>query len=141
MNTDEIIDSLLAKVEQKTKEIKNLERPTWKTSCVFGYNQGPNKVQIQATKDLDVLVGIFAWCENQKVAWEVSCTLLDINRVCKVDGYSLDDWQADVKTRLDQIQIESKRKELKSYEDKLNELISPEKRREIELKKLAALLA
>ena len=46
-------------------------------------------------------------------------------------------WKTDIKNRVDQININTKRKELESLEARLDKLISVEQRRELELEDIA----
>ncbi len=135
---DDIVEQLLEKVEAKKKEIKKIERPIWKTSCVFGKDpDSPQTTNIQVVKNVDVLVDITAWVLSYELNWGRACVSLEVSRECKIKGYTCEDWLDDLKTRVNQIQINTKKEELKKLEDRLNTLVSPEKRREIELAAIA----
>lgn len=57
---------------------------------------------------------------------------------CEHDGYAIDDWIADIKTRLNKIQIKSKKDALAALEARLDKIISPELRAEMELAAIEA---
>lgn len=137
--SDKVIDALLAKVEAKKKELKKLSRPNWLTSCVFGPGR-TDKKNIQVITDVKTLVEFTATLLAMEKEWEAANELLETNEKLVIDGYSVADWIADFKLRVGIIGINAKKKEIEAIEAKLNALISPEKRREIELKQLAQLL-
>ena len=139
-NSDEIIDTLLSRVEEKRAEIKKIERPKWKTNCTFGAESSSNRTNLQTVKDPAVLIGFYAQCLTLQNTWEKSCESLGVMAKCILNGDSVENWMDDIKTRVEQIEINTKKAELASFEEKLNSLISPEKRRAIELQKLSAAL-
>ena len=55
-------------------------------------------------------------------------------------GFSLEAWISDIKTRVNKIDISKKRDELEKLETRLNSLISPELRNQMELEEITALL-
>ncbi len=139
---DQLVEQLLEKVEAKKKEIKKIERPQWKTSCTFGKDiHSPQVINIQVVNHVDVLVDLTAWVLSYRNNWEQACSSLEVICPCKVRGYSCEEWLDDFKTRVDQIQITKKKDELKKLEERLNSLVSPEKRREMELAAIAKELA
>lgn len=58
----------------------------------------------------------------------------------KINGFHLDDWAEDVKTRLQQIVLREDKNVLAKIEKKLDELLSEEKKTELELDELEKLL-
>ena len=65
-DTDQIVLQLLAKVEEKKKQIGNAERPSWNTNCSFGFDPNNNdRINIQVVRDLEVLVGIHAFLSHR----------------------------------------------------------------------------
>ena len=55
-------------------------------------------------------------------------------------GFTFDQWKADIKTRIDKIQISKKKKELEELEVRLDKLISPELKQQMELEEITKLL-
>ena len=55
-------------------------------------------------------------------------------------GFTVDEWKDDFQTRVNQISIQEKRKELSEIESRLNSLISPELRAQMELEAITELL-
>ena len=58
----------------------------------------------------------------------------------KISGYSLDDWISDINKKLETHEIKQKQNELKAMEAKLDKLLSEDKKTELELDDIAALL-
>ena len=58
----------------------------------------------------------------------------------KWNGYSMDEWEEDFKTRIKAITWSEKKKVLDSTKTKLNQLVSEEARTEMELDSIKALL-
>jgi hypothetical protein len=56
-------------------------------------------------------------------------------------GFSYEDWSSDFQTRINKININKKKEELQNLETRLNSLISPELRRELELKEIEKMLS
>ena len=137
--TDEIVLDLLNKVEQKKKEIGASERPNWITNCSFGINpsNAAERINIQVS-DVNTLVSIYANLSLSYSAFEQAAKDLGVKADFKWQGFTFGDWAADIKTRLNQLQIKNKKDDLAKLEARVNALVSPEQRREMELKKLAA---
>jgi hypothetical protein len=55
----------------------------------------------------------------------------------KIQGYSADDWFADLKKRLATINLRAEEEQLANLESRLNQVLSPEERRRIEVELLA----
>lgn len=141
-DTDQIVLQLLAKVEEKKKQIGNAERPSWNTNCSFGFDPNNNdRINIQVVRDLEVLVGIHAFLSHRYESYLNSLKSLGITEKeapFKYLGFSYENWASDIHTRLNGLRIKAKRDELASLEARVNGLVSPEQRRQIELQKLVA---
>jgi hypothetical protein len=48
-------------------------------------------------------------------------------------GYGFDAWKTDIRSRVNQLQVNAKKKELESLETRLDALVTVEQRRELEL--------
>lgn len=137
--TDEIVSDLLNKVEQKKKEIGASERPNWLTNCSFGVNpsNAADRVNIQVA-DVNTLVSIYANLSLSQSSFELAAKDLGVKTGFKWQGFTFGEWAADIKMRLNQLQVKSKKDDLAKLEARVNALVSPEQRRELELKKLVA---
>lgn len=140
--TDQLVLDLLKKVEEKKQQIGKAERPSWETNCSFGFDPTNNtRINIQVVRDLEELVNIYGFIQSKYTAFNVAArdlNLLDDNTepVFKWQGFTFHQWSSDIKTRISQLKIKNKRDELEKLQERVNSLVSPEQRRQIELEKL-----
>ncbi|KKK46848.1 hypothetical protein LCGC14_3161130, partial [marine sediment metagenome] len=59
---------------------------------------------------------------------------------CEWLGYPIVDWKEDLKTHAAQLSIKAKQKEIEALDNRVNKLVSPDQRREMELKALQEIL-
>lgn len=140
-NTDAVVLQLLAKVEEKKKQIGSAERPSWITNCSFGFdpNNSNARINIQVVRDLEALVEIHAFLTSKYGHYQASLKELGIaekEAPFKWLGFTFEQWVSDIQTRINGLRIKSKRDELAKLEERVNALVSPEQRRKIELEKL-----
>ena len=65
---------------------------------------------------------------------------VNLNISLMISGYSINDWIEDINNKLDVLEFRRKENELKVLENKLNKMLSDEKKTELELDEIAALL-
>ncbi len=65
---------------------------------------------------------------------------VSLNISLMISGYSINDWIEDINNKLDVLEFRRKENELKVLENKLNKMLSDEKKTELELDEIAALL-
>lgn len=134
--SDEKIEKLFAVLQEKKKEIAVAEKPKWKTHLSFSYfEDGKNleRINIQVNQNLSELINITAFLLSKKEAFEKAAKILSVNAEFSWLNFSYNDWLSDLSARVTQLQLSSKRKEIEDLEKKLDALVSPEKRREMEL--------
>ena len=140
MNTnDQRIQNLIDKVNQKKAEISKLTKPNFKTNCQFAYTEETNdvnRIALHTVKDPTILVKILSFLQTRRKSFnEVAQSLgLDVKFTWRT--YSFEDWENDIKLRIEINTLDTKQKELKQFEDTLNSLLSPEMKTELMLKKL-----
>lgn len=127
------IQKLFNVVQSKKDEILKAERPNWLTNCTFGYDDTSKRTNIQVTSDVGVLANILAFLYGKSDNFEKASKELGITAEFSWMGYTLDEWTEDLKTRVTKIQITKKKKELAIIEVKLDKLISPEMKAQMEL--------
>lgn len=138
---DKIINGLFEKLQQKKDEIAKAEKPKWKTHLSFGFTESQaDRVNIAAISELPKLVKIASFLLSEEENWNKACKELGEKVPLKWLTYSVSDWIDDIKTRIAKIQIDSKKKEFAVLEEKLNKLVSPERRRQLELAEISKLL-
>ena len=139
---DEQVQALLKIIQEKRAEIAKIEKPSWETNCAFRYN--PNSAaldaNIQTVTKIPELVNIAAFLLEKESFHNKANETLGTDVKFKWLGYSLNEWMADIKTRLSKVEISKKRDELDKLEKRLGSLISPELRNQMELDDIAAKL-
>ena len=142
--TDDAVMELLVAVEKKKQEIAEMKkRPQWLTNCSFAYDaeSSHGRVNIQTRRDVETLLDFYAFLLQREEYFNRAAEELTIGAKATHLGFSISDWKSDIKTRLAQLLIEEKQQELEVLDKRVNKLVSPEQRREMELKALQKLLA
>lgn len=140
--TDDRTLNLIKEVAKQKEEISKAERPNWITNCSFKFIEGGQAINLHVESDLRVLISICADLQGREEAYEKAVELLGLSDAPPyvIGGFSTDAWIADIKSRINKIQIATKRKKLEALEARLNSIISPELRAEIELEAITAAL-
>lgn len=140
--TDTKVKELFDLVQSKKLAIEKAERPCWKTSGNFGYstNSAHDRTQIATITDVRKLVEMYAFLLERKDKSEVAANELGVGYKFTWLGFTVDEWKDDFQTRVNQISIQEKRKELAEIESRLNALISPELKAQMELESISKLL-
>ena len=140
VDMDSAVLDLLKKVQVKKEEIKKAKtRPSWKTNCVFPLPGGV--VHIQTVSTTTKLIELQAYLNQQESAMKQAAEELEVEfdgTLCS--GFSFDDWREDIKSRANQLLLNKKETELKELDERVNKLVSPDQRREMELKALMDIL-
>ena len=80
------------------------------------------------------LVEIAAFLQEKEKSYYEAAKALGVSAPDFIwQNFSVADWLEDIKTRIDKIQIADKRKKLETLEKRLNKVVSPELRAEMEL--------
>ena len=141
--TDEKVKELFAKVQEKKLAIEKAERPCWNTSGQFGFsaNSAHDRVNVQTLTDSRKLVEMLAFLNDRKKNIDSAAEELGLDKKGFTWlGFTLDEWKSDFLTRVSQLSIQEKRKELNELEARLNTIISPELRAQMELEEISKLL-
>ena len=140
--TDEKVRELFNSVQEKKLAIEKAERPCWQTSGNFGYsaNSGHDRVNIQTVTDVRKLVEMYAFLIDREEKSESAAKDLGVDYKFTWLGFSVDEWKNDFQTRVNQISIQEKRKELSEIESRLNAIISQELKAQMELEAISKLL-
>lgn len=143
-DTDAKVQELFNVLQKQKKQVEQDEQETkqsWKTKCsivVTSLNANPINIQV-ATQQMIVAIGI-ALLQYQRDTTEVAKLLgVDLNTQT-YDGYPLEDWFADLKKRIAVLNIAQKRRNLVVLEARLDAIVSPEHKRQLELAALTAAL-
>lgn len=132
--SDEVVQELFNIVQTKRAEIAKIEKPNWITNGSFRFSDNiASSFNLQVVSDERELVRALAFLILHEKAYNEASGQLGVTSKFEWFGYSLEDWKSDFKTRINKIQVSSKKKELSNLEARLDKLISPELRIELEL--------
>lgn len=136
--SDQTTLNLIKEVKKQKTEIAKAERPSWNTNLAFSFTGNPkDALNMHTLSSAEELVSIVAFLLDRAKSYAEACTLLNVTSEFKWQGFTLKEWTEDVKTRLDKIQISSKKKKLEALEARLNAVISPELKTQMELEAIA----
>lgn len=136
--TDKKTLELIAQVKTKRAAIAKAEKPAYKTNCSFSYIEGNRgtAINIHVETDLKKLILIAAFLNERNGSYRnVALKILGVENPPEFtwDNFTVDEWTGDIKMRIMKIQISAEKKKLEALEERLNKIISPEKRAELEL--------
>lgn len=141
--TDAKVKELFKIVQQKKLAIEKAEKPCWQTSGTFGYssNSAHDRTNIQTITDTRKIVDMYSFLIDRQEKSEKAAQELGVTYSFSWLGFKVDEWKSDFQTRINQIMIQEKRKEFAELEARLNAIISPELRAEMELEAISEILA
>lgn len=133
-NADAITLKLIEQVQSKREEIAKVNRPQWKTNCKFTFSTNGKSINLHVESNLEVLTCMAAALLSHQAYYEQAARLLGQKpSEATWDGSPVSDWIDDIKARLAKITVSEKRKSLQKLEARLNLIISPELKRQMEL--------
>ena len=141
MTVDFKIRELYYKIQTKKQEIEAIQsKPNWVTNCAFRYdnvyNLATTVINIQTVNDINTLTEIAGWLYLRELTIKAGRKKLKLPyKDYKLSwlGYTVDEWQADISTRINKINLADKKKELAVLEAKLKAILPPEFKRELAL--------
>lgn len=138
MSQDKKTLELIELIKKQKKEIAEVERPSWKTNLSFAMWAGCQPVNLQAEQNVGVLINVAAFIRRAYESYvEVISDLSVIDPpVYTHQGYTMDEWMHDIDIRIKKLQIKSKKDRLEKLEARLNNLISPELKAQLELEEI-----
>ena len=143
--TDNKTLELIKEVNRRKAEIAQADKPNWKTNCSFSFVEGSSSsgaINLHVESNVQTLIKIAAFLINKYDEYRRAVNVLGVIDAPNLtwNGFSIEDWTEDVKSRINKVQIASKRKALEVLESRLNAVISPELRAEMELQAIAEAL-
>lgn len=132
LSVDKKTLELIKQVKKQKAEIEKSDRPNWLTNC--SYNSNGKVTNIHVESSVPRLVEIAGFLLSQEEAFQKASDFLEIEPTKFLwDGYTVQEWLTDIKSRISKIQIGAKRKKLELLESRLNAIVSPELRAQLEL--------
>lgn len=134
MSIDTKINELFEIVKKQLAEVEKAEQASksaWKTNCSFQMNGQPT-INLQ-TADVAKVMELTKHLILQRDLHEKANAALDLSQPFTFAGYSFDDVVTDCKTRLAKLSVKEKRVKLDALNARLDAIVSPEQRRQMEL--------
>lgn len=129
---DERIMQLKQQIETKRKELANRsDRFTPVTNCLLVIDKVTYNLHVESSELLLIKVNMMAMSAKDLG--------LDISKVI-ISGYSLADWLDDIKNYMKVQSYKDEKRKLNQLERQLDALLSDDKRTELEIDSIAALL-
>lgn len=128
---DERVLQLKEIIDKKQSELKGAKKFAPLTNCVLdleGQKYNLNVLQSDELKLLLVRLNMYLMSAK------------DLKTNLEISGYNVSEWITDIKCKIEIFEYKQKEAELKALEAKLDKLLSDEKKTELELDEIAALL-
>jgi hypothetical protein len=132
-NNDQKILELKKQIAEKKKKIGKSQKFVPITNCSIELDGIRNNIQVLGKEQIiSLLVKLNALATSAK-----ELGLLD---EYKISGFNIMDWITDLKSKLDLISRKDEEQKLKMMEAKLDQLLSNEKKVELEIDEIASML-
>lgn len=134
MSTDDKTLALIKEVNRQKAEISKIEKPNYKTNLSFTFVEGGAPLNLNVIVDIGSLLRMAAFVKGAEETYNRVKESLNVEGPdFSWLGYSASDWMSDFKAKIDKAQVSSKKKKLEQLESRLNAIISPEMRAQLEL--------
>ena len=130
---DSKIITLKNQISEKRKQIDKIKKFTPITNCSIEVDGIRSNIQVLVKEQLIALVVKL----NSYVS---SAKELDLLDEYTISGYKAEDWIADIKSKLDIVSHKDEERKLKDMEEKLDRLLSNEKKTELEINEIENML-
>ena len=133
---DEKALALLEEVKAKKERISSLAKIAYETKLTFTMPDG-KQINMNTVQDVNKLIYYFSVIKNQIDLMESSAKFLGVEKFDnKFEGFTLEEWATDFKSKIDLINLKQMKEDLRRKEEKLNNLISDDKRKELEFENI-----
>lgn len=134
---DTKVTEMLKQIQVKKQDLEKSEvvlKQSWKTNCSINLNNV--NYNIQTLKE-DSVIQLMSDLLKEQFFKQKALELLERDDMIKVSNFTMEDWIFDLKKRLTTISLKKQKEQLEKMEEKLNSLVSPEKKREMEIQLLS----
>lgn len=131
MSNDNKILELKKQIEEKREKLKSVKRFSPITNCIIELDGTKHNIQVLKKEQLILIA-----CKLQ--SYKNSSKELDLE--LNINGFNVDDWLSDIKSRLDILSVKDETSKLSSMEDTLTDLLSNEKKVELEIEEIEKML-
>lgn len=127
MKNDEKILELKSQIANKKEVLKKQnKRFNPLTNCIIDFENQKQNIQV-LNKDQLVMILV------KLNSYLMSAKDLKLTDVVIISGYNINEWIVDIKNRLESMSYKEEENKLKIMEDKLDKLLSEEKKTELEI--------
>ena len=135
---DELVQRLFNVAQEKKKAIEKAEKPNWLTNSSFSYDEdGSSRRNIRVINSVAELVKMQAFLIEKRNSYEEASKMLEYEIPFTWLGFSFEEWSSDFKVMATKINITKEKQKLEAIEEKLDGLISPELKRQMELEAIS----
>lgn len=132
---DEKILALKKTIEKRKDELGKKEPFAPVTSCSLDFEGA--RYNLHTINDMNTLAYIM--CKLHALEIAAADLGIDVSALV-LSGFSVSDWMHDLKAKVSLVKRQAKENELKAFEKKLDALLSADKKTELEIDSIAALL-
>lgn len=137
-NSENFVQDALSAIKAKLNKLKHIQESVYKTTGkrVPGFN-----IEVQNETQVGQLIMMHSAVANRDKAYSESQAALGIDSAptFKLEGYSKEDWENDIKLRIQVMQHKEELDKLKELEGEITQLMTNEDRKRIVAAKIAAL--
>lgn len=130
---DEKILELKNKIKEKKNKLNKINKFTPITNCSLELDEERYNINVL---NKGVIIHLLVKLNSYKN----SAKELEVLDDYIIGGYKIEDWIDDLKSKLDILSVKDEERKLKVMEDKLNKLLSDDKKVELELNEIENLL-
>lgn len=139
---DQKINELFLVVRNQKTDVELSEKQSkqsWKTNCTIHFDKNTSPINIQTASEAvikNIIIELLKLKDYANRAEEI----LGLAKSEIYDGFSFEDWITDCKKRITVMSLRNKKEKLIQLETRLNALVSPEQKRQMELDAITNLL-
>ena len=139
---DEKIQTLLKTIENKKEKMGKRPRATLHTNGLF-LMPNDDRYNLNTISDEEVLIEMLRVLLMNKSYRDEACKRLGVEDVKEFtwQGFTLDDWEHDLKLRASMVMWDKENKKLALLEKKLKELVSEETKTQMEIDDIEKMLS
>lgn len=131
-NDDRILE-LKKQIETKKQDLSNRKAKfVPETNCILDLDGNKHNLNVMSTEELTLLI-------IKLNMFTMSSNVLKLPHPI-ISGYITDLWISDIRNKLEALSVKKEELELKQMESKLDKMLSDDKKTELELDGIAALL-
>jgi hypothetical protein len=139
--TDEKVLKLFEALQVKKQLVEKALKPSYPCGGFKYSDSEPSRLfDISTIRDERKLIEIGSFLKLRETVYNETAQELGSSEKYTWLGFTKDEWFADLKTRMNVLQISERKRELFELESRLNSLISPELKAQMELEEIEKLL-